>query len=339
MKFNVCSLTLLPLLSTLLGAAPVVAQATAKQPRSRHTPASHTAPQPLVAEAPIWGPNDAFDGYAYLPVTVHGHAGTLLIDLNCTECDIKLGNDGLQAAGMPALAEDATVLDSMTIGPAAQHAVQHGVPIGVWPTLGPVPTPPNIAPIIGSVGVHFLTTHYDLLYDFPNRVVRLYAPPATPVTSTTAWLPPGFTPAHCGPMVPIPSDPPGAATFTGMQIQLDGHPAIAAIEMGPYYLKMNQAAFAVLGLPASSARITPITDDPSVPPGTRDVTGVQVTVGENRFDLGKIQHWPEVGIQQAFAPNTPILLMNLNTLRRLRLYNARSSKQVCLASPTQPSGT
>ena len=49
--------------------------------------------------------------------------GTLLIDLNCTECNIKLGNDGLQAVGMPALAENATTLDSMTIGSAVERQV------------------------------------------------------------------------------------------------------------------------------------------------------------------------------------------------------------------------
>ena len=43
-----------------------------------------------------------------------------------------------------------------------------------------------------------------------------------------------------------------------------------------------------------------------------------------------------MGIQQAFAPNTPVLLMNLNTLRSRRLYNATSSRQVCLVPASQP---
>ena len=282
-----------------------------------------SVPEPLVAEAQIWGPNNAFDGRAYLPVNLHGHPATLVIDLYSPVSDVLLGADALAAAGIPVPVGNS--LDSMTMG----STVQHQVPIGVVSNLGTVPTPPNTAPVIGAIGGHFLSTHYDVLYDFPHRVVRLYAPPANPVTPKTAWLPPEVTPADCGQMVDIPA---AAGAFTGVRIKLDGHPAIGAIEMGPTYIKMNQAAFALLGVPSTSPRLTPITDDPSAAPAgaTQYVTGVQVTVGGNQYAPGEIQIWPQVDAGQLLPNQPPVLLMNLSTLRTIPLYTARSSRQVCL---------
>ena len=320
-----------PLLAflTLLGAAaPVVAQVGTIPTPSRLAPASPSVPEPLVAEAPIWGPNNAFDGRAYLAVNVQGHPATLFIDLYSPVSDILVGADALAAAGIPLPVGG--IWETVTIG----HDVQHQVPIGVVSNLGNVPTPPNIAPVIGAVGGHFLATHYDVLYDFPHRVVRLYAPPAKSSTAKTAWLPPGFTPADCGPMVEIP---PAAGAFTGVQITLDGHPAVGAIEMGPTYLKMNQAAFALLGVPRTSPRLVPITDDPSAAPAgaTQYVTGVQVALpGGQQYELGQIQLWPQVSAGDLLPNHPPVLLMNLSTLRTIPLYTAQSSRQVCLLPPT-----
>jgi hypothetical protein len=295
----------------MLGAAP-----------ARDVPLMRSAPETLVAEAPIWGANDAQDGYAYLPVTVHGHATTLLVDLTCTKCDINLGADAVAAAGIPEI--KAATLDSMTIG----TDVQHNLPITILTSLGPLPTPPNTPPIIGSVGVNFLTTHYDILYDFPHRRVRLYAMPAKKVAAEQAWLPDGFSPASCGPMISIPA---GAGTFTGMQMKIDGHPVTGAIEMGPYIPKMNEAAFKLLGLPDKSSRVQ------LAEPGEVDghpivarVSGVEMMVGTKVFGTWDNEVLEEVDVQSLLPNNPPVMLMNLSMLRDVILFNSTSSQQVCI---------
>ena len=320
---NIFSLALL----AILGAPRyVVAQTDTTPAGSGRTSVSRTAAEQVVAEAPIWGPNNGSNGFAYLPVTVHGHQGTLVIDLTCTACDLKLGADALQTAGIPV--PNATTWDALTIGPV----VQHHVPITVFPSLGNVPAPPNVAPIIGSVGVHFLTTHYDILYDFPHRIVRLYAPPEKPVSPKTAWLPPGFTSADCGKMVHIP---PGAGTFTGVKMKINGHAVTGALEMGPYYPKMNARALQALGSSTNLPKVhltdpTPIYGNHML---IANVDSVEMTVGTRMFGAWNTQVLQEIDVQTLLPPNTPIMLMNLTMLRDVAVFNAKSSGQVCFAKP------
>lgn len=77
-------------------------------------PPHDPTPQTHVTEASIWGANDGFKGYSFLPITVHGHVATVVIDLNCTECDLSLSTAALGKVGV-AIA-NASTLDSMTIG-------------------------------------------------------------------------------------------------------------------------------------------------------------------------------------------------------------------------------
>lgn len=318
---------LLPILVFLatLGVASSGAPQTDTTPTETNSAAaSHAVPEKLIAEAPIWGPNDARNGYAYLPVSVQGHAGTLVIDLNCTKCDLKLGADALQTAGISV--PRTSSWEGLTIG----STLQHHVPIFVFQSLGNVPTPPNTAPVIGSVGVHFLTTHFDILYDFPRRVVRLYAFPSKSGTSKTGWLPAGFTPADCGKMVHIP---PGAATFTGVEMQIDGHPVTGALEMGPYYPKMNERALRTLGAPADLPQVhmtdpTPIYGNHTL---IANVDSVRMTVGTHMFGAWNAQVLREIDVQQLLPPDTPVMLMNLTMLQNVAVFNSTSSNRVCFA--------
>ena len=290
---------------------------------SMRAPTRSPTPEGLVAEAPIWGPNDAQNGYAYLPVTMHGKAATLVIDLNCDKCDVTVGNDVLTAAGFPAL--NAPAIDEMTIG----KEVHRDIPVTIYAKLGQIASPPNIAPLVGSVGVHFLTTHYDIVYDFPNRRVRLYALPAKPVAAKQAWLPEGFTPADCGPMIDVPL---GAGAFTGVAMKIDGRPVTGVLEMGPYIPKMTKAAYTLLELSATSTRVQPSK------PGNQDgafaqVSGVQMMVGTKVFSTWDTEVVEEVGASQALPDHPPVMLMNLSMLRKVMLFNAISSHQVCLVTP------
>jgi hypothetical protein len=192
--------------------------------------------------------------------------------------------------------------------------------------------------VVGIVGVHFLTTHYDLLYDFPARRVQLYELPAKhPVAPADAWLPPGFTSADCGPMVTVP---PGAATFTGVKMQLDGHPVTGVLEMGPYQEKMNNEALNAMDLSENSPRVQPIPAG-TLPPGyshqgyviTKQVPDVHMTIGHNTFWTGPVQIFPVLDVQELLTSTPPVMLMNLSTIRKVRLFNATSSQQVCVATP------
>ena len=287
-----------------------------------------TEPNQLVAEAPIWGPNNGAKGYAFLPVTIHGHAATIGINLNCTECDLSLSTAALGQVGVTLASTTATTLDTLIVGTDTQRNVPLKFIQGSWSVSGP----PQLPPVVGIVGVHFLTIHYDILYDYPGRRVRLYAISPKPVDPSHAWLPPAFKPTDCGKMVDIP---PGAATFTGVEMQVDGHPVIGALEMGPYFPKMNETAFKALGLPAQSPRVQP------GQPGESDgghvlkerVLDVKMTVGKNMFGTWKAEVLQELDVQEMLPPNTPVMLLNLSMLRNVVLFNSTSSKQVCVAKP------
>jgi hypothetical protein len=193
--------------------------------------------------------------------------------------------------------------------------------------------------VVGIVGVHFMNERYDLLYDFPNRRVQLYAWPATATAQQkNAWLPANMKPADCGPMVNIP---PGAATFTGMTVTLDGKPVTGVIEMMPYGdevthdEKMNQGAFDALQLPANSPRIEPLPGGQSFEwhgkPVDKQVTGVHIAIGKNAFWTGPVKLFPILDVEAGLPPNTSVMLLNLVTIRKHVLFNSVSSKRVCIS--------
>lgn len=289
--------------------------------------------QQLVAEAPIWGANGGENGYAFLPVMVHGHAGTIVINLN-DEGDLALSPNALSKIGVTLTATDK--LDALTIG----KDVQHDVPLRIIqkPTWS-VSAPDGAAPVVGIVGVHFLMTHYDILYDFPHRRVRLYAFPSH-ATARAVWLPPEVKATDCSKLIPIP---PGAATFTGMEVKLDGHPVTGVIEMMPYGSddngdeKMNDGAVKALALPDNSPRIEPIPGQQPFQWHGRDVkdrvTDVHISIGGNTFWTGPVKIFPILDVEAGLPPNTSVMLLNLTTIHHQVLYNSNSGARVCMSAP------
>ncbi|HXC25479.1 MAG TPA: hypothetical protein VNU46_06150 [Gemmatimonadaceae bacterium] len=318
-----------PSLGRPVSLSPSVAAEGAIRPYGHAIPGSlavsDSAPERLVAEAPIWGANNAWKGYAFLSVSIHGHAATVVIDLNCTACDLSLSTAALVQVGITLADTTATTFDGLTVGTDTPPQVPLSlIRKATWHIAGP----PQLPPVVGLVGVHFLTTHYDLLYDFPNRRVRLYALSAPARAPQQGWLPSGFTPADCGRMIPIP---PGAADFTGFAMHLDGHPVTGVLEMGPYVPKMNRAAFDLLQVPAQSPRLHAVA--PGATDGGRPVQAnvdVQIGVGTKELGTGPIEVLQDLDVQSVLPPGTPVMLWNLNMLRSVVLFNATSSGRVCL---------
>jgi hypothetical protein len=112
--------------------------------------------------------------------------------------------------------------------------------------------------------------------------------------------------------------------------------------MGPYYPKMNQSAVNAMGLNGgTSSRIQPIPDGTN-PPGyshngyeiTKQVPDVHMTIGTNTFWTGPVQIFPVLDIENMLPAKTPVMLLNLSMLRTVALFNAVSSRQVCVSSAT-----
>ena len=179
-----------------------------------------------------------------------------------------------------------------------------------------------------------LPAHISCTAPKPERLVQLYALPPHPVPPRDAWLPPKFKPTDCGKLISIP---PGAETFTGVEMKLDGHPVTGVLEMGPYQEKMNQAATDAVG----ASRLQPIPAG-TLPPGyshngyaiTQQVPNVHLTVGANNFWTGPVQLFPVLDVESMLPPKTPVMLMNLSTIQNVMLFNAVSSGQVCISAPT-----
>lgn len=295
-----------------------------------HSPRS---PERLVAEAPIWGPKDAKDGRAFLRVTMYGHVVTVVVNFT-EDRDLTIATAPLARLGITPF--QTTRLDSLRIGPAWYT----DIPLNViddpdWTQTAPAGLPP----VVGVMSGRFLAAHYDLVYDFPGRRVQLYR--ASPAVGPRArpWLPPKFTATDCARLRPVP---PIAGAFTGMAATLDGTPVTGVLEMIPYGgetyhdEKMNGAAFAALKLPATSPRVGPMRDAPGMFNGALakdEVGGVHVRVGGRTLFTGPVKVFPNLEVDDGLPPNTPVVLLNLMTIRHLVLFNSASSGRVCLRAP------
>ncbi|HEU4752135.1 MAG TPA: hypothetical protein VFU47_03425 [Armatimonadota bacterium] len=336
-SLRVSSLRVAPLLAlTLLGSAPVC--------EARPTPLLSAAgplrpapspAEPLIADAPLWGAKDAARSQPFLRVTLHGQPATLLLRLD-SDVPLQLATVALTQLGTP-IARETRELDSLTIGTTVER--QLPVTFNEDPSWAVLP-PPGYPPVVGVLGGAFLR-RYDVLYDLPGARVRLYRPvkPAAPGQgkAPAPWLPPGMKPSDCGRLVPLP---PRTGAYTAFALQLEGHPVTGVVELAPTYEKLNQAAVQALGFPDSSARIEPIPAG-LLSPGyrhngfliTQQVRDVHLRLGPTPFWSGPVQIFPSLDIESVLGAKTPVILLNLNTLRHVVLFNAPSRAQVCVSSP------
>lgn len=327
------------------------------------TALSHaSAPQRLVAAGPVW--SDTTDqqpgvaaGFAYLPVTIHGKGALLMVDLNKDE-DLGLSVAALKRLGVTPPNDTATIWDSVQIGTDVhRHIPLRQLRLWNWTHKGPplnfFADMPGMAPatahllaqrpVVGFLGTHFLTTHYDLLYrltGFPGTSqVQLYAFPEHPAhptgtsgTPVPGWLPRGLTTDDCARRIEVP---PGNQAFTGMEMQLDGHPVTGVLEMGMYTEKMNMSAFHALGLAANDPRIQPIPTGPGNFGQTQQVAGVKLQMNHHTFWSGPVQIFPQLGVDAVLGATTPIMLWNLSTIdaKHLTIFDSVSGGYVCVSAP------
>jgi hypothetical protein len=318
-----------------------------------------TAPRDsLVAEATIhnvqMGRGDW--EYIYLPVTIHGHPGTAVLDLGAnvglaylrsTAASVGLGAQVQQLDSIGTLMRAgqlsqeqllkktrlASVLDSMTIGTAVERDIML-VPLELT-----IPVPTGMPPYVGIVGNQVLR-HYDLLFDGPAQRVQLYASglqsPASP-GAAPPWLPTGLTPADCLPMPPMRG---GRAGFITLPLQVDGHAVQGYFDSGSRYTIMNMAAGRLLGLTQHAPNVQLIPDSlATMYPvgGGRDkylVTGLQVQVGSHPITALPVRI--ATRIPSGIPDSTPQLMLGLDALRDRLLFVSYPTGQVCLSAPRPP---
>lgn len=303
------------------------------QPATGHEhPRSASAPH-LVAEIPLATPEQSKHGVAFLPVTMYGHRVTMAVDF-IQDHDLTVSTAALARLNVSPF--QTTHLDSLQIG----SDLYQNLPLDViddpdWT----MDAPPGLPPVVGIMSGRFLAARYDLVYDSPGQRVQLYAFPAKEGKRSEAWLPPKFVAGDCGRMIEVPAI---AGAFTGMDLQIDGHHVTGVLEMfrfgGEHYHdeKMNAGAFAALGLPSQSPRIGPMRDSPGEFNGAvakDEVSDVQVRIGKRTLFTGPLKVFPNLEVDSGLPEGTPVVLLNLVTIRHLVLFNGISSGRVCLRTP------
>jgi hypothetical protein len=288
--------------------------------------ALHPTVPRLVAEASIRS-MDALNTNVYLPVTIQGHAATLLLGFGI---DGGLSLTPGRLAQLGVTLPDSTRLDALTLG----TTVLRHVAMRPWGRLRD--GPPDLPPVVGVVGNQFLT-QYDIVYDGPAHRVRLYDLPAhtstRPEGTHTAWLPPELPSASCTSILPLPEH------NAGFAIQANGHAIPAILETMSSYTKMNMFAAKAMGLTQHSSEVHPVPadfwerQDGYGHPVKWQATGIQLTLGTQHFTVVPITIFPGLDVDRYSTPVPPILLLNPDDLRGQMLVMSNSAGQVCLGVP------
>ena len=287
-------------------------------------------PQPLVAEAMILSAPDGVSKYVFLPVTIAGRAGTLVLDTGAP-IGLSLSGGVMTQLGIPL--PRTNTLDSLIIG----HSVERNVPVRVQGI--EFDSQPGLPPVVGMMGNHMLA-RYDLLFDGPNRRVYLYAQPAASLGPP--WLPTGIRPTDCVPIVHVgaPDD-----RYPGLSVQANGHAVMGVFDAGSNATYMNLAAAKVLGIRQSNPHVHRVPPDSSISfPGVGlqkewvVTTGLVLRVGGEIMPDGPIDIFPTVN-EINRNRNEPELDIGTDLLHDRRLFISYSSGRICLAPPSSPSPT
>lgn len=287
------------------------------------TPVPH--PEQLLAEAKIRkAPQaDNTDIYVYLPVTLQGHAVTLLLDFDGGG-DLVLWPDKMDAQGI--ILSDSAQVDSLTIGTTL---VRH---LAIQATQSSELNQPDLPPVIGTLGQDFLA-HYDFVFDGPAHRVLLYAP--RPTSLGAADLPPGVTAASCTPLLLTPDHSPI------FEIRADGHPLQAEFQIGSY-TKMNMVAARMLGLTQHSPQIHPLPADVWEKQDGRgnaikyEARDIHLTLGTHQFTEVPIHIFPYLAGDRANP--RPRISVTPHILGGVLFVLSNSTGQACLGTPHVPSG-
>ncbi|HXC25306.1 MAG TPA: hypothetical protein VNU46_05270 [Gemmatimonadaceae bacterium] len=286
------------------------------------TPAP-TTPERLVAEAVIQEVGKD-QHQVYLPVVLHGHAGTLILHFFQAQVKLLLSSDAMAQAGV---ASDGT-LDSLTIG----KTVAHDLPIS---SISLAETSPaGLPPVIGIAGNEFLD-EYDIVVDGPAHRVRLYAPTSRPSMASAGTLgkglPPGVKAADCVSTQPMPEG------HTGFAIQANGKPMTATMQTAAGGLTIiNLVAAQSLGLTQHSPNVQRVPDSLQTlayqgVPNKYVATGIHLTLGRYPFREDSVYILARTPLQP--TPATPSIELTFENLLDQVFVQSNSTGQVCLADP------
>ena len=307
----------------------------------------------LVAEA-IIAPIDRYGSkYVFLPVTIHTHHVTLILDLGTNGDWLSLDSTGMALAGLalPTM-KDTTdalgrrvkvgsialqLLDSVGVGAVEVQGVQAmwGPHYNVTPPSG-LPTP-----VVGLVGASFMR-QFDLLFDGPARRVRVYRPARegkrTAKHARGDWLPPGLTAADCVPMVSPPDQSPD---FVWIAVQANGHRVTGFFDSGSAATNMSVAAAKLLGITQHDANVHLLPPDSSPHFGDSErgkvyrVTGLALRLGNQPI------HNDTALIMTSFqaAQGAPLFNLGLDAIRDQLFFVSYSTHRVCLGPVLRHAGS
>ena len=306
----------------------------------------------LVAEA-IIAPIDRYGSQmVFLPVTIHAHPVTLILDSG-TSGSLTLDSTGMALAGLsiPAM-KDTTdslgrsfqvghfplqVLDSLGIGTVEIPSVESS-----WMDMYDVVPPPGVpAQIVGILGAPVLR-QFDLVFDGPARRVRLYQPaPERAGTSADlrgGWFPAGLTSADCVPLVPIPLR--WETELDGVELQANGHTVVGFFDSGSATTNMSVAAAKLLGITQHDAHVHLLPPDSSphfgdsFPGKVYRVTGLTLRLGTRSI------HNDTALVMTSFAAagTYPVFNLGLDAIRDRRFMISHSTHQVCLGPGLERTG-
>src|SRR6266542_411074 len=260
-----------------------------------------------VAEATLPSANDPLE-WPILPIVVNGTPMRVVLDVGTTVNLLSPAALG-QSRAVP--------IDSVMIGTSVQRGA----------VFNPKGSP--FAPgVLGLVGTPLLS-RYDLVFDGPHHVVRLYAHPKSPTVGSPSWFPVDVTRNDC---VAMTADPQGRSRIF-FPLEVSGHDIHSMFDSGSGTTNINMAAARVLGLSPddSSMRLLP----PGIGGQFSRFNGqkiwraphVTISVGHERIvtPMNVYQDLPRES-----SPSDPELSLGLQAVSDRVLYVSYSTQTVCV---------
>jgi hypothetical protein len=186
----------------------------------------------------------------YLPVTIHGHAGTVVLDLGAS-AGLILAPGAAAALGIDTTAAQ---LDVLMLGTTLEQHVPlnaHGIAL---------PIPAGLPPFVGILG-SFAVQQEDILLDGPAQRVLVYRHSVSSAVrhGVSSWLPTGITAADCHPMPHFPNIAIGVNQVR-LPLTVNGQAVQSFFDSGSPTTIMNLAAAQLLGFTQHSSTLQLLPD-------------------------------------------------------------------------------
>lgn len=271
--------------------------------------AQSAQPPRAVAEATVpEGPQGT--DWPILPISINGQTVNVIVDVGTTTNLLTVRALRQLDVWLP--------LDSVKIGTSVQRDE-------AFDRMGG-----QVAPgIAGLVGTPILS-HYDLVFDGPEKAVRLYPQRDDATAGSPPWFPAGVTQADC---VPMTADPQGANRVFFL-LEANGRAIHSMFDSGSNTTNINVAAARVLGLSPADSNVK------LLPPGVGGqfsrfkgqriwrVSSATLTVGRHDI-VTPINIYED--LPREASPKDGELSLGLDAIRDRVLYVSYSSQTVCVS--------